>query len=192
MKELIQVINSFQELDLDTETAIEKYFIVEKFRKNELIIQQGKICKKIYFIKSGAVRRFSFENGLEITKWIYTDNQFVTSLSSFFEQKPSFESFQTCEDTILYSLAYSDEQILLDYPLFLKFHIKQLRLYLSKINEFHHLFRVMNANEKYLFLLDSFPQIIIKAKLKHIASLIGVSQETLSRIRASISLHYIK
>lgn len=187
MKELIQVINSFQELDLDTETAIKKYFVVERFKKDELIIQQGKICKKIYFIKSGAVRRFSFENGLEVTKWIYTDNQFVTSLSSFFEQKPSFESFQTCEDTILYSLTYSDEQILLDYPLFLKFHIKQLRLYLSKINEFHHLFRVMNANEKYLFLLDSFPQIIIKAKLKHIASLIGVSQETLSRIRASIS-----
>ena len=187
MTELINVINSFQELDYETEEAVKKYFILEKFRKDEFIIGEGKICKKIYFIKSGAIRRFSLEEGIEVTKWIYTDNQFVTSLSSFFEQKPSFESFQTCEETIVYSLLYSDELTLLEYPLFSKFHIKQLRLYLSKINEFHHLFRVMNAQEKYIYLLESFPQIILKAKLKHIASLIGVSQETLSRIRSSIN-----
>lgn len=186
MTELINVINSFQELDYETEEAIKKYFIVEKFKKGELVVETGYICKKIYFIKSGAVRRFSIEDGEEVTKWIYTDNQFLTSLSSFFEQKPSFESFQTCEETILYSLSYTDELILLEYPLFSRFHIKQLRLYLSKINEFHHLFRVMNAQEKYMYLLEMFPQIILKAKLKHIASLIGVSQETLSRIRGSI------
>lgn len=187
MIELIKVINSFQELDSETEKAIMKYFVVENFKKNEFIVEEGKICKKVYFIKSGAIRRFSHEEGTEVTKWIYTDNQFVTSLSSFFEQKPSFENFQACEETILYSLSYSDELILLEYPLFLKFHIRQLRLYLSKINEFHHVFRLMNAQEKYMYLLESFPQIILKAKLKHIASLIGVSQETLSRIRASIN-----
>lgn len=49
------------------------------------------------------------------------------------------------------------------------------------------MFRVMNAQEKYIYLLESFPQIILKAKLKHIASLIGVTQETISRIRASIN-----
>ena len=177
MKQLIDVINSFQELDDETEQAIKKYFVIEKYKKDEFIIEEGKICRKIYFIKSGTVRRFCFENDTEITKWIYTDNQFITSLSSFFQQKPSFENFQACENTLLYSLSYSDEQILLEYPLFSKFNI----------NEFHHLFRVMSAQQKYVFLLDSFPQIIIKAKLKYIASLINVNQETLSRIRASIS-----
>ncbi|MFB9077518.1 Crp/Fnr family transcriptional regulator [Flavobacterium procerum] len=187
MKELIEVINSFQKLDFETEEAIKKHFVIEEYKKDEFIVEEGKICRKVYFIKTGTVRRFCFENEIEKTKWIYTDNQFITSLSSFFEQKPSFENFQACEDTVLYSLTYSDEKTLLEYPLFSKFHINQLRFYLSKINEFHHLFRVMSAHEKYLFLLTSFPQIIIKTKLKHIASLIGVSQETLSRIRASIS-----
>jgi signal-transduction protein with cAMP-binding, CBS, and nucleotidyltransferase domain len=187
MTELINLIKSFQELDFETEEAIQKYFVKEKFEKGEFIIKEGKICTKIYFIKSGTVRRFCVENELEVTRWIYTDNQFVTSLSSFFEQRPPFENFQTCEQTIVYSLSYADEQILLQYPLFSKFHIKQLRLYLSKINEFHHLFRIMNAQEKYMYLLHSFPQIIIKSKLKYVASLIGISQETLSRIRESIS-----
>ncbi|KAF2333266.1 Crp/Fnr family transcriptional regulator [Flavobacterium daemonense] len=186
MNELIGVINDFQKLDSETESAIRRLFVEEKFMKNEFIIEERKICNKVYFIKSGAVRRFCFENEEEVTKWIYTDNQFITSMSSFFEQKPSFEIFQTCEETIVYSLSYSDELLLLEYPLFLKFHLKQLRYYLSRINEFHHLFRVMTAEKKYIFLLESFPQIIQKAKLKHIASLIGISQETLSRIRASI------
>lgn len=186
MEELIQIISSFQKLDLETEAAIKRYFKKETLKKDEFLIEEGKICSKIYFIKSGAVRRFCIEDGDELTKWIYTDNQFVTSMSSFFEQKPSFENFQSYENTHLYSLSYSDEQALLEYPLFIKFHIKQLRYYLSNINEFNHLFRLMTAEKKYLFLLESFPQIIRKAKLKHIASLIGVSQETLSRIRASI------
>ncbi|MXO07494.1 Crp/Fnr family transcriptional regulator [Flavobacterium sp. HBTb2-11-1] len=186
MEELIRIINSFQELDLETERAIKGSFVEETFKKDEFIIEEGKICRKIYFIKSGAVRRFCIEDGIEVTKWIYTNHQFVTSMSSFFEQKPSFESFQTCEETTVYSLSYSDEQALLEYPLFIKFHIKQLRYYLSHINEFNHVFRLMTAEKKYLFLLESFPQIIKKTKLKHIASLIGVSQETLSRIRASI------
>lgn len=186
MNKLIEVINSFQKLDSITEDAIRSFFVEEKFVKNEFLVEEHKICTKVYFIKSGAVRRFCFENDEEVTKWIYTDNQFITSMSSFFEQKPSFEIFQACEETIVYSLSYSDEQLLLEYPLFLKFHLKQLRYYLSRINEFHHLFRAMTAEKKYLFLLEFFPQIIQKAKLKHIASLIGVSQETLSRIRASI------
>ncbi|WP_125723783.1 Crp/Fnr family transcriptional regulator [Flavobacterium ustbae] len=186
MEELIHIINSFQVLDLDTELAIKRNFVEEIFIKGEFLAEEGKICDRIYFIKSGAVRRFCVEDGVEVTKWIYTDNQFVTSMSSFFEQKPSFENFQTCEETTVYSLSYSDEQTLLEYPLFVKFHIKQLRHYLSKINEFNHLFRLVTAEKKYLFLLESFPQIVKKAKLKHIASLIGVSQETLSRIRGAI------
>ncbi|KIA97187.1 MULTISPECIES: Crp/Fnr family transcriptional regulator [unclassified Flavobacterium] len=187
MTELIAFINTLQELDFETEQAIKKCFVKETYAKNEFIVEEGKICSKISYIKSGLVRRFYLDDGEEITKWIYTNDQFVTSLSSFFEQKPSFEIFQACEETILYSLSYTDEQLLLEYPLFAKFHIKLLRLYLSKLNEFHHSYKLMSAQEKYMYLLHSFPSIIKKAKLKHIASLINVSPETLSRIRASIN-----
>lgn len=187
MTELLNTINSLQKLDLETEQAVKKYFVEDKFLKNEFIINEDKICTKIYFIKSGLIKRFSLQDGIEVTKWIYTDNQFVTSLSSFFEQKPSFESFQACEDTIVYSLSHRDEQLLLEYPQFSKFYIKLLRLYLSRLNEFHHFYTSMTAHEKYFYLLKSFPQIILKAKLKDIASLIGVNPETLSRIRAQIT-----
>ncbi|KFF04630.1 Crp/Fnr family transcriptional regulator [Flavobacterium reichenbachii] len=187
MTELIAFINSFHELDEETEKAVKTLFREETFQKNEFIIEENQICTKLYYIKSGLVRRFFYEDGEDITKWIYTNHQFITSLTSFFEQKPSFELFQAGEETVVYSLSYADEQTLLEYPLFSKFYIKLLRLNLSKLNEFHHFYKSMNAPEKYAYLLHSFPQIIAKAKLKHVASLIGVSQETLSRIRASIN-----
>lgn len=186
MNKLIEVINSFQKLDSTTEDAIRGFFVEEKFMKNEFLVEEHKICTKVYFIKSGAVRRFCFENDEEVTKWIYIDNQFITSMSSFFEQNLLLKFFRLVKKqlSIHYHILMNNFYWSILY--FLKFHLKQLRYYLSRINEFHHLFRVMTAEKKYLFLLESFPQIIQKAKLKHIASLIGVSQETLSRIRASI------
>ena len=187
MIELLRFINGFQEMDIETEQAIRRYFIKETIEKNEFLSEEGKICTKVYFIQSGLIRRFYLNDGQDITEWIYYSNQWITSLSSFFEQKPSFEYLQACEKTVIYSLSYADEQKLLEYPLFLHFHMKQLRLYLSKLNEFHHLYKLMNAHDKYNYLLTYFPEIIQRAKLKHIASLMDISQETLSRIRASIT-----
>lgn len=186
MIELFAEMEKIQKLDFETKELIKLYFFEEKFKKEEFILAQGKVCEKIYFIKSGVVRRFYMEDDKEIVSWIYTENQFFTSLSSYFEQKPSFEIFTACDETIVYSLSFQDELKLLDYPIFAQFHIKFLRVYLSKLNEFHHIFRFMSAQEKYDFLLKSSPDIIKNSKLKHIASLIGVSQETLSRIRAGI------
>ncbi len=187
MTELIEFINRFVELDPETERAIIDCFKTEVYEKNEFIFEEGKICSKISFIKSGLVRKFYMNDGLDVTSWIYFDKQWLTSMTSFFEQKPSFENFQACERTVLYSLSYTDEQRLLEYPLFVKFHIRLLRQYLASLNEFHHKYKLMNAHEKYSYLLTYFPEIVKKAKLKHIASLIDVSQETLSRIRASIN-----
>jgi signal-transduction protein with cAMP-binding, CBS, and nucleotidyltransferase domain len=187
MTELLEFINGFVELDSETEFAIREFFQMETFEKNEFILEEGKICTKISFIKSGLVRRFYMNDGQENTNWIYYNNQWLTSMTSFFDQKASFENLQACEKTVLYSLSYADEQRLLEYPIFAKFHIKLLRQYLASLNEFHHKYKLMNAQEKYSYLLTYFPEIVKKSKLKHIASLIDVSQETLSRIRASIN-----
>jgi len=187
MTELIEFINRFVELDSETEQAIVDCFETEVYEKNEFILEEGKICTKISLIQSGLVRRFYMNDGQEVTNWIYHENQWLTSMTSFFDQKPSFENFQTCEKTVLYSLSYADEQRLLEYPLFAKFHITLLRRYLASLNEFHHKYKLMTAHEKYSYLISYFPEIVKRAKLKHIASLMNVSQETLSRIRASIN-----
>lgn len=187
MKELLSFINTIQGLDIETEDGIKRYFVEKVFKKNELILEESKICNEIFFIRSGLVQRFYLKDGNEITKWIYHDNHWVTSISSFFNTKPSFDYLQVCEDTTVYSLSAVNEQKLLEYPLFLKFHVQFLRSSFAAFDEFHFVFDTMSAQEKYHYLLDHFPLMIQKSKQKHIASLLNVSQERLSRIRASIS-----
>jgi CRP-like cAMP-binding protein len=111
----------------------------------------------------------------------------VTSMPSFFGQKPANEYLQVCEKTTIYSLSFQDEEKLLEeYPLFAKFHLKQLRFYLAGIDEIYYRLKLMTAKEKYMTMMAIVPNIMQKAKVKDIASFLDVSQETLSRIRASI------
>lgn len=74
MKELLGHINSFQPLDDCTEKAILHFFTEEIYLKNEFLAEEGKVCSKINFIKSGLVRRYYVNDGEEITRWLYHDN----------------------------------------------------------------------------------------------------------------------
>ncbi|MFV0267198.1 MAG: acyl-ACP--UDP-N-acetylglucosamine O-acyltransferase [Draconibacterium sp.] len=192
MTDLLQFIHHFQTLDAKTEEAIQNCFIKEFFPKNEFLLKKGQVCKKIQFISSGLVRRFYLADEIESTKWLYHDRHWSASMASYFNQQPSCEYFQACEDTTVYSLSYPDEQALLKYPLFLNFHVQFLRRSIASFDEFHFIFGQLPAREKYLYLLEKFPLIIQRAKLKHIASLLNISQEALSRIRASIILCKVK
>jgi CRP-like cAMP-binding protein len=188
MIELIHFINKFQQLDSETENAVKMHFIEETYEKDEYLVEKGKVCSKVFFIKSGFVRRFFIKDEQEVTIWFYVSNQMTTSMPSFFEQKPAYEYLQASEDTVVFSLSFHDEQKLLDeYSLFAKFHLKQLRYYLAGLDEVNYRLKIMTAKEKYMMILALAPEIIQKAKLKHIASFLDVSQETLSRIRALIT-----
>ena len=186
MTELINFIKHYQDLDFNTEKAILENFTLEKVEKNEFVAERGKICSKIAYIKSGLVRRYYVDEEKETTIWLYHDNHWISSLASYFLQKPSLEYLQACEDTILYTLTFENEQKLLEFPQFKDFHIKFLRSSLAAFDEFHFIFESMTASKKYEYLLKHFPLIIQKSKQKHIASLLNISQETLSRIRSSI------
>ncbi|WP_192348302.1 Crp/Fnr family transcriptional regulator [Algoriphagus sp. Y33] len=186
MKELIQFIGDFQHLDQVTTEAVKNSFQERLYKRNDYLLKEGETCSKIFFIKTGLVRRFYVIDGEEITKWIYHDNHWLTSLASYFNHKPSFECLQADQDTVVYFLSREKEQELLKFPLFLQFHFKFLRFSLAAFDEFHFVLDSMTAQKKYKYIIENFPLIIQRAKQKNIASLLNVSQETLSRIRAGI------
>ncbi|MGC3945121.1 MAG: cyclic nucleotide-binding domain-containing protein [Chryseolinea sp.] len=186
MKALISYIEKFQTIDAETRTAIETLFKKENLKKNDFLAEEGKVTSKIYFIETGLVRRYRLHDGEDVTTWLYHDNHWITSIASYFNQLPSKEYIQASEDTCVFSLTYAAEQDLLSYPLFLKFHTTFLRCSIAAFDDFHFTFAQLSSQDKYLYLIEKFPLIIQRAKQKHIASLLNVSQETLSRIRASI------
>lgn len=184
MNQLTNFINKYAPLDKTAESAIANAARKESLQKNEILLQPGQYCHKLWFIKSGLIRRFYVHHDKEITTWIYYENQWFTASQSFFKEEPSTEYIQACEASELISISKEASQKLLEYPSIQKFSNLHLQEMLACTEKFIQEFTPLSAAEKYQYLFDNVPTIVKRAKLGHIASLMGVSQETLSRIRA--------
>jgi CRP-like cAMP-binding protein len=158
------------------------------FSKNKVIVKEGEHSTNMYFVVKGAARAFYFHQEKEYTDWFVFENMFMCSLLSFFGGLPSVQYIETLEASDMLVLTkeqlnrlchqYHDMQnlnsLVLTYGL--------ISLQQNIIDQ-----RFKTAQERYVILLKTFPQIIQRVPLKHVASYLGVTQETLSRIRAAIS-----
>ncbi|MCZ4317452.1 Crp/Fnr family transcriptional regulator [Aequorivita viscosa] len=164
---------------------ISSHFKKENIPKNTLLIEHGQISKKLYFIEKGMGRSYYLkEDGKEVTQWFFGVGKFMSSVDSFFQQSPSLYYLETLEDSIVYSI--SNERMDL---LFSKYHkmeqlgklvsIEMLTKVVNKLNAI----QFQTARERYDYMLAEFPDISYRVPLGHIASYLGMTQETLSRIR---------
>ena len=186
MSKLIDTIRDVVSLDDITESAIIAKFNVDELKKGQILLKERCVCNKLWFINSGTIRQYMIIDGVEVTKWFYIDNQWVTSHYSYFEQEPAFDYLEVYEDSTVCSITYEDEMDLLNYPPYQKYHILLLRHYLASLNYFMKNYKQMTADDKYRFFLENHPDVLQRVKLKDLASLIGISQETLSRVRAKL------
>lgn len=163
------------------------------FQKSEIIhvnrktilLETGKPSKYIYFIASGAIRIYYLDKqGKETTSWLLSEGNLAISVFSFFTGKSSFEALQTLEDCVLIRLHRDSLEEL--YSKHLEFNIIGRKLtehYYIKNEEQSNNLRMLTASERYQKLLTDNPSLINRFPLGYIASLLGMSQETLSRIR---------
>lgn len=186
MNKLIQHIDKVVSLDENTKLNIAEKFELVKIRKGDILLEENNVCNRLWFIAKGIIRQYIIIEGVESNKWFYSDNQWATSHYSYFEQKPAFDYLQAYEDTTAFSITFNEEKELLNNPQYLKFQVLLLRNYLAILNYVMRDYKHMTADEKYKFCIDNHPQLIQRVKLKELASLIGISQETLSRIRARL------
>jgi CRP-like cAMP-binding protein len=182
---LTDFLNNLVPFSADELQDILLHFEVENFNKNETILQEGIICNKLYFIQKGMGRSYYLKkDGKEVTQWFFGDGEFMSSADSFFNQSPSFYNLQILEDSILYSISFDKMEFLLS-----KYHKMEKCIRLLSIEMFTKIVHKMNAiqfhtaKERYDYITTDFPNIAHRISLGHIASYLGMTQETLSRIR---------
>lgn len=183
MEELINYIQQFVKLD---RAAIDELYLrteVEQYAKNAHILEAGKRCHKIWFLKSGMVRKYYLHEGKEITVWIHTENETFTALQSYAQQIPSNEYLQACEPTEVISITRSNSEKLSRFPQFVAFSNAMMEREFVQVDVNTKAMNQLDAKGRYAYLRQIAPKMVNRAKLGHIASVIGVSQETLSRIR---------
>ncbi|CAM3623886.1 Crp/Fnr family transcriptional regulator [Flavobacterium gelidilacus] len=165
------------------------HFEKECVQKNQVLIKEGQVCNKLYFVEQGIGRSYYLKkDGKEVTQWFFGVDNFMSSADSFFHQSPSFYYLEILEDSVLYSITKEKMDILLA-----KYHKMEKLIRLLSIEMFTKIVHKLNAvqfqtaKERYDYMLAEFPDISNRVPLGHIASYLGMTQETLSRIRNNVS-----
>jgi CRP-like cAMP-binding protein len=173
--------------------GIKNYFKKHSFscsvRKGKLLLKAGQLCDHIYFIQKGAVRGFINEGAKDITTWITVEGEVVSSISSLDKREPVLENMQAIEDCELLALTWSDYQNL--FTRFPEFNIvarKILQKYYQDAEGRAYIARLTKAENKYQVFINRYGHLANRIPLKYIASFLGMTIETLSRVRKKLSL----
>lgn len=184
MRPLIDSFGDIAKLSKEAETLFMESVTKKEFKKKQLLQEAGSVCNQLYFIERGVARTFYYKNGREITYWLAAENDFVGSMASFFTRRPSNKHVQTLEDCTLWIFDYVKLEQLYTRSaelermgrLFANYGIAVLE---NKFDDFH----ALSAKERYDILVKKHPDILQRVSLGIIASYLGITQETLSRIR---------
>jgi CRP-like cAMP-binding protein len=172
-------------------TEIARHFMEKEMNKNEYFLKEGRISNEYLLLEQGFMRAYSFDiNGNEVTTAFYNTSYPVFEVASFFNRIPSKENIQALTPCKGWSITYDKLNTLFhSLPEFRDFGrailVKgfaslKLRM-LSMITE--------TAEERYAALLQSNPEIFQHAPLKYIASYLGITDTSLSRIRKEMMKH---
>lgn len=178
-------IHSIHQISLKAEEELLKICSEKTLEKNTELQSIGHSCKTIYFIVEGCLRVFYFKDGNDITESFEFENSVVARVESLFSGERSKKGIQTLEKTTLIAIPAKELFDLYDtYPeierlfrkIFEEAHVKTIHR-LESI-QFH------TAEERYQNLLKEESELIKRIPLKHIATYLGITAVSLSRIRA--------
>lgn len=174
-------------------TEVEKEFLrthvpIQTFQKKELLLTEGAISKAFYFVISGCVRWYYLTETEEKTAFFYTENTFISSYESFTKQKPANHYLQAIETTHVATIYYETAYKILE--LFPKFEFLSRALMEEELIIYQDIvasFVAYNPAQRYLNFLEKQPDLLQRIPQHYIATYLGVTPETLSRIRRRVA-----
>jgi CRP/FNR family transcriptional regulator, anaerobic regulatory protein len=185
--QLFAFLSNISPLSDDIKDALSQILKKEDLPKKTLLLEEGKVSNSVYFIEKGLTRAFYYKEGKEITAWFMKENNMVISVYSFFTQKPSQENIELLEPSTLISIGFNDLQNLYkQFPEFNLFGRVLTEQYYVRSEERLISLRMQTAQERFTDLLQTYPDIFNRVSQKQIATYLGMSPETLSRLRGKI------
>ena len=184
MEALFQYFRKFNTLSKEAEKAIAEISSTVTIKKNKDLQPIGHTCKTIYFVNKGVARIYYFKDGIDITERFFFENSIIARVESLFTGKPSRKAIQILEDAEIIAInANHLFKLYDDYPeterLFRKIFESA---YVETVNRIEGI-QFHSAEERYSALLNEAPDVLIRVPLKYVASYLGITQVSLSRIR---------
>ncbi|MCU0448998.1 MAG: Crp/Fnr family transcriptional regulator [Bernardetiaceae bacterium] len=183
---IIDYISQFVKLTDDEAEILSSQNLFRQYEKNEILLAEGKYAKVCYFIIKGCVRSYYIKDGEERNTDFFFENQTIRPVS--YQTKQPSEYYLSCLEECIVAIGDEArnrklvEQIPKLFSLVAKMNEELL---LQKQLELDH-FKNNNPEERYLNLLENKPEFLDRIPLYHLASYLGITQVSLSRIRSRI------
>ena len=185
---LITYFKQISQLSESSEEALHALIYTQSIPKNQDLQHIGQTCKTLYFLKSGLARIYYFHDGNDVTEGFYEPFCLIARAESLFAGVPSKKAIQVLEDAEVWSISTKDLFGLYDTHRDIERLFSRLfeGAYVQTIQRIENL-QFHSADERYQLLAQEQPEVLRRVPLKYIASYLGITQVSLSRIRAKKS-----
>lgn len=181
LKKLTSILNVSQEL----ETQLRKIAFPYTLKKGETILNINERSNHLYFVDKGLLRGYYFSDEKEITNWFANENDFATCFYSFITKELSFETIEALEDTQLTGILHADlEELYKNFPETERLGRIITQTYYIQLEERLLNLQFKTAKERYQKFSETHAELLQRVTLGQVASYLGITPETLSRIRS--------
>jgi CRP-like cAMP-binding protein len=176
------------DLSSSIEQDIEIHFKRKMLLKGESLIKEGQVNRNVYFVNEGILRNYLMKEGTDITTWFFFPEDFITTFESFQLQIPGMETSEALTDCELFFISFEELEKLNNASHQWE-RISRIFITRYAFQQGNRLLvlQTMTAEEKYDYLIKNFPKVVQNIPNKYVASYLGITRETLSRIRAKKS-----
>lgn len=161
---------------------------IKSYNKNDVLLKEGDVANHACFVLKGLARAYYVTEGRTVTSRFMDEGFMITSWISFYTRKPGYEYIEMLEDSVLACMHYDAIQALyIDFPAFNTMGRKLTEHYFFLAEQRTQMLRKHTAEEKYQFFLQQHPDLLQRVPQKHIATYLGMSEETISRVRGKLA-----
>ncbi|MEO5787731.1 Crp/Fnr family transcriptional regulator [Gelidibacter sp.] len=162
---------------------------IKRVQKDAFLLRPGEYCKQTFFVENGLLRQYSIdEKGKEHTISFAPENWFVTDRESVYFNHPTAYYIQALEDSTVSILDENLIQVLTDKaPSFTEFNNRLLHNHIRQLQNRINLLLSASAEERYLNFIEMYPDILLRVPQTMVASYLGITPESLSRVRKELA-----
>lgn len=186
--QLLKYIQAVTSLTVEEFSEFKDRFVIQKVKRNEYLLREGEVCNFNLFVCSGTLRMYHIgPEGQEFTRYFAFENKFGTSLTSLIEGKPAIENIQAVEKSVVLRISKADYLELVEtVPQINVIYRNMLeQAYITSQKRIYD-FQGKSALERLKWLMSHQPGILTRIPSRLIASYLGITSYTLSRLKAEL------
>jgi len=185
MKDLIEQFQEFSLLDDPAKLDLISVARLQHFKKGEIILPDGKICRHLYFMNKGLVKIFSLQGDKEFIIRFFSESQICSVFDSFLTKTPSKFTIMALEDSLVTMISYNDMETLSSKHPTIEFFFRKLisDTSIRKTKRIHEMLGE-DSTWRYQNFIEENKHIVHRISLGDVAKFLGITQQSLSRIRS--------